>query len=41
MLFRSIFEVADDVFASVRFYLEPVEQGGAGVDAAVRSVLER
>ena len=37
----SIFEVADDVFASVRFYLEPVEQGGAGVDAAVRSVLER
>ena len=37
----SIFEVADDVFASVRFYLEPVEQGGAGVDAAVRSVLGR
>ena len=37
----SIFEVADDVFASVRFYLEPVEQGGAGVDADVRSVLGR
>ena len=37
----SIFKLADGVFASVRFYLEPVEQGGAGVDAAVRSVLGR
>jgi ketosteroid isomerase-like protein len=37
----SIFEVVDDVFASVRFYLEPVEQAGAGVDAAVRSALGR
>jgi len=37
----SIFEVADDAFASVRFYLEPVEQAGAGVDAALRSTLER
>jgi len=37
----SVFEVVDDVFASVRFYLEPVEQVGAGVDAAVRSVLGR
>lgn len=35
----SIFEVVDDEFASVRFYLEPVEQGGGNVDAAVRSVL--
>jgi ketosteroid isomerase-like protein len=37
----SIFEVVDEVFASVRFYLEPVEQAGAGVDAAVRSALGR
>lgn len=37
----SIFKVADDAFASVRFYLEPVEHGGAGVDAAVRSALGR
>jgi ketosteroid isomerase-like protein len=37
----SIFEVVDDVFASVRFYLEPVEQAGAGVDAAVRSAIGR
>ena len=37
----SIFEVVDDRFASVRFYLEPVEQGGGDVDAAVRSVLAK
>src|SRR5256885_14662922 len=37
----SIFKVGDDSFASVRFYLEPVEQAGGGVDAAVRSVLGR
>jgi len=37
----SIFKVVDDAFASVRFYLEPVEQGSGGVDAAVRSVLGR
>jgi steroid delta-isomerase-like uncharacterized protein len=37
----SIFEVVDGAFASVRFYLEPVEQTGAGVDAAVQSALGR
>ena len=37
----SIFKVAGDEFTSVRFYLEPVEQAGAGIDAAVRSVLRR
>src|SRR5438270_12589649 len=37
----SIFKVADDAFTSVRFYLEPVEEAGAGVDAAVRSALSR
>ena len=37
----SIFEVADEAFTSVRFYLESVEQAGAGVDAALRSTLER
>jgi len=37
----SIFEVVDGSFASVRFYLEPVEQAGAGIDAAVQSVLGR
>jgi len=37
----SIFEVVDDSFASVRFYLEPVEQAGVGIDAAVRSALGR
>jgi ketosteroid isomerase-like protein len=35
----SIFKVTGDAFASVRFYLEPVEQAGVGVDAAVRSAL--
>lgn len=37
----SIFEVVADRFASVRFYLEPVEQGSGSVDAAVHSVLTR
>jgi len=37
----SIFDVVDGSFASVRFYLEPVEQAGAGIDAAVQSVLGR
>jgi ketosteroid isomerase-like protein len=35
----SIFQVAGEAFASVRFYLEPVEQVGVGVDAAVKSAL--
>jgi ketosteroid isomerase-like protein len=37
----SVFEVIDDAFASVRFYLEPVEQAGGSVDAAIRSALGR
>jgi ketosteroid isomerase-like protein len=37
----SIFKVDDGVFTSVRFYLEPVEQGGFGIDAAVQSGLGR
>jgi len=37
----SIFEVVNDSFASVRFYLEPVEQTGVGIDAAVQSALGR
>lgn len=37
----SIFKVVDDEFGSVRFFLEPVEQGGGDVDAAVRSALGR
>ena len=37
----SVFKVGDGVFNSVRFYLEPVEQGGFGVDAAVQSGLGR
>ena len=37
----SIFEVVDDAFASGRFYLEPVEQTGVGIDAAVQSALGR
>ncbi len=37
----SIFKVVDDAFASVHFYLEPVEQVSGNVDAAVRSVLGR
>ena len=37
----SIFEVADDAFAAVRFYLEPVELTGVAIDAAVKSALGR
>lgn len=37
----SIFEVVDDSFASVRFYLEPVEETGVGIDAALQSALGR
>ena len=37
----SIFGVVDDAFASVRFYLEPVEQAGVGIDDAVQSALAR
>jgi len=37
----SIFEVDGDSFASVRFYLEPVEEAGAGIDAAVKAALGR
>ena len=37
----SIFKVVDDLFASVRFYLEPVELTGVGIDAAVQSALGR
>lgn len=32
----SIFEVGEGQFTSVRFYLEPVEEGGINVDAAVK-----
>jgi hypothetical protein len=35
----SIFGVGDDQFTSVRFYLEPVEDGGVAVDAAVRQAV--
>src|SRR5579859_483719 len=37
----SIFDVRDGELASVRFYLEPVELSGVGVDAAVASALGR
>lgn len=37
----SIFGVGDDQFTSVRFYLEPVEDGAAGVDAAVQMAVGR
>jgi ketosteroid isomerase-like protein len=37
----SIFGVGDDHFTSVRFYLEPVEEGGPSVDAAVRMAVGR
>lgn len=36
-----IFGVRDDQFTSLRFYLEPVDDGGAGVDAAVRKAVGR
>ena len=32
----SIFEVGDGAFTSVRFYLEPVERGGVGIDDAIK-----
>jgi hypothetical protein len=31
-----IFQIEDALIRSARFYLEPVEQGGAGVDETVR-----
>lgn len=37
----SVFRVGAEEFTSVRFYLEPVEQGGAGIEAAVQSALGR
>jgi len=35
----TIFRVSQDQFGSVRFYLEPVEEGGAGIDQALRAHL--
>jgi ketosteroid isomerase-like protein len=35
----SIFQVTGEALASVRFYLEPVEQEGVSVDAAVKLAL--
>ncbi len=37
----AIFGVEGDRFTSVRFYLEPVELGGVGIDAAVRGHVGR
>ena len=37
----SVLKVKDDLFQSVRFYLEPVEHGGPGIDGAVREGLSR
>jgi ketosteroid isomerase-like protein len=37
----SIFGVGDDQPTSVRFYLEPVEEGGVAVDAAVQMAVGR
>ena len=37
----SIFGVGHDQFTSVRFYLEPVDEGGPAVDAAVRMAVGR
>jgi ketosteroid isomerase-like protein len=37
----SIFGIGHDEFTSVRFYLEPVEDGGVTVDAAVRMAVGR
>jgi ketosteroid isomerase-like protein len=37
----SIFEVGEALFTSVRFYLEPVEEGGASVNAAIQQVVGR
>jgi hypothetical protein len=36
-----IFGVQDDAIAWARFYLEPVEEGGGGVDHAVRTQVAR
>ena len=33
-----VFSVRDDVIARARLYVEPVEQAGAGIDAAVRDM---
>lgn len=36
-----IFSAADGQFSSLRFYLEPVERGGADISAAVRDHITR
>jgi limonene-1,2-epoxide hydrolase len=36
-----IFSAEDGRFSSLRFYLEPVERGGAGIDEAVREHITR
>jgi hypothetical protein len=33
-----VFGVRDDHLASARLYIEPIEQAGAGIDAAVRDI---
>ena len=33
-----VFGVRDDAIAWARLYVEPVEQAGAGIDAAVRDM---
>jgi len=35
-----VFAVIDARFASARFYLEPVDPGEGGVDAAIRTIVE-
>ncbi len=37
----SVFGIDNGVIASVRFHLEPVEEGGAGIDAAVSETFQR
>jgi ketosteroid isomerase-like protein len=37
----AIFSLGDEMFSSVRFYLEPVELDGVGVDGAVQKALGR
>jgi hypothetical protein len=34
-----LFEVAGDAISRVRFYLEPVDESGIGIDAAVRQAI--
>jgi hypothetical protein len=34
-----IFQVRDGEFSSARFYVEPVEQGGVGVDEMIRNTV--